>query len=355
MMRIAIVTDAWLPQTNGVVTTLSRTAECLRELGYDVRMFTPEPYRTIPCPFYAEIRLSLFPARRLRRDLDAYAPDAIHIATEGPLGLAARRYCKRRKLAFTTSYHTQFPAYVRKRVPIPERWTYRLIRWFHNAAHCTLAPTPAIVEELRNNGFRNPVLWGRGVDTNLFRPSEAARDPRSGPVYIYVGRVAVEKNLEAFTGMAVEGRKIVVGDGPDLARLRADYPDCTYTGYKYGDELAAILASADVFVFPSRTDTFGLVMLEAMACGVPVAAYPVPGPIDVVRNGVTGVLHTSLSRACELALQLDRKACREHALEHSWQRSTHQFEARLVTTASGALIAPIARGAQRSPEQQPAA
>ena len=337
-MKIAIITDAWHPQTNGVVTTLSRTATALTEAGHEVRMFTPEPYRTVPCPSYPEIRLSLFAGRHLRRSLAEFAPDSIHIATEGPLGFAARRYCLRNRKSFTTSYHTQFPAYIRKRFPIPESWTWLFVRWFHNAAQCTLAPTPAIVEELRAHGFRNPVVWGRGVDTELFRPSDAARDPRSGPVFLYVGRVAVEKNLAAFAGLDLPGRKIIVGDGPDLPNLRRNHPDCTFTGYKFGEELAAIMASADVFVFPSRTDTFGLVMLEAMACGVPVAAYPVAGPIDVVHDGVTGVLHEDLRTACEGALKLDRQACRDYALAHSWARCSHQFASHLVMTDTGLPI-----------------
>lgn len=339
-MKIAIVTDAWLPQTNGVVTTLTRTVAELEALGYEVRTFTPAPYRTIPCPSYPEIRLSLFAGRRLRRALVEFAPDAIHIATEGPLGLAARRYCIRSRLAFTTSYHTQFPAYVRKRFPIPESWTYAFVRWFHNAAFATLAPTAAIVAELKRHRFRNPVLWGRGVDTTLFRPSNAKRDLRGDPVFMYVGRVAVEKNIEAFAALPVAGRKVIVGDGPALAALRKRFADCIFTGYKYGEELSTILASADVFVFPSRTDTFGLVMLEAMACGVPVAAYPVAGPVDVVIDGTTGALDPSLARACERALKLDRDACREYALAHSWARCTQQFVGHLVTVQSGQMAIP---------------
>ncbi|MEO0365652.1 MAG: glycosyltransferase family 1 protein [Pseudomonadota bacterium] len=339
-MKIAIVTDAWRPQTNGVVTTLSKTAEALRELGHEVKMFTPEPFRTIPCPSYPEIRLSLFAGRKLRKSLDEFAPESIHIATEGPLGFAARRYCKKNKLVFTTSYHTQFPAYVRKRFPIPERWTWAFVRWFHNAAERTLAPTPAIVAELKQHGFRSPVVWGRGVDTELFRPASAARDPRSGPVYLYAGRVAVEKNLEAFTGLSLPGQKIIVGDGPDLKSLQSRFPDCTFTGYQFGQELAEIMASADVFVFPSRTDTFGLVMLEAMACGVPVAAYPVPGPIDVVRDGVTGILDEDLATACRQAIRLNRDDCRRHALENSWARCSEQFANYLVKCESDRSAAP---------------
>ncbi|MEL6870775.1 MAG: glycosyltransferase family 1 protein [Pseudomonadota bacterium] len=329
-MKIAIVTDAWLPQTNGVVTTLSRTSEALTRSGYTVRMFTPSPYRTIACPSYPEIQLALFAGRRLRRALDAFAPDSIHIATEGPPGLAARRYCIRRKLSFTSSYHTQFPAYVRQRYPIPERWTYWFVRWFHNAAAATLVPTPTVIKELQRNGLRNPVLWGRGVDTDLFKPLAVRTEQPKRPTYLYVGRVSVEKNIEAFAQMQVDARKLIVGDGPDLAQLKRRFPDCEFTGYKFGVELANIIAAADVFVFPSRTDTFGLVMLEAMACGVPVAAYPVAGPIDVVLDGVTGVLHESLELAAQRALAISRESCRRHALSRSWENCTQQFLSNLV-------------------------
>ncbi|MEM8546985.1 MAG: glycosyltransferase family 1 protein [Pseudomonadota bacterium] len=341
-MKIANVTDAWHPQTNGVVTTLSRTCEVLNRTGYEMRMFTPQPYKTIPCPSYPEIRLSLFAGRHLRRELEAFNPDSIHISTEGPLGFAARRYCIRNNLAFTTSYHTQFPAYIAKRFPIPESWTYRFVRWFHNAGQATLVPTPAIQRELLDNRFKNPVIWGRGVDTDLYQPDEAQRENRPGPVYLYVGRIAVEKNLEAFASLALRGRKVIVGDGPDFQSLKARFPDCEFLGYKFGQELADIFAGADVFVFPSKTDTFGLVMLEAMACGVPVAAYPVPGPIDVVQNGVTGILDESLELAAEKALVLDRQACREYALAHSWERCTEQFAAQLVHCRTGEPLDPPA-------------
>ncbi|MEO0575351.1 MAG: glycosyltransferase family 1 protein [Pseudomonadota bacterium] len=339
-MKIANVTDAWHPQTNGVVTTLSRTSDALKAMGYDVRMFTPEPYWTIPCPSYPEIRLSLFAGRRLAKALREFQPDSIHISTEGPLGLAARRYCMRHNLPFTTSYHTQFPAYVRKRFPIPERWTYRFVRWFHNAGKATLAPTPAIVKDLKEHQFRNPVVWGRGVDTQLFKPNPKHRRAESGPVYMYVGRIAVEKNIEAFASMQLRGRKVIVGDGPDLPQLKREFPDCEFLGYQFGAALASTFASADVFVFPSRTDTFGLVMLEAMACGVPVAAYPVAGPIDVVVDGVTGILDTSLERAATKALTLSREDCRQYALGNSWERCTEQFLSHLVRTDNGQPLAP---------------
>ncbi len=329
-MRIAIVTDAWLPQINGVVTTLGRTREELVRAGHRVKMITPADYRTVPCPSYPEIRLALFPYRRLRRMLDRFAPDCIHIATEGPLGFAARRYCRRRRLHFTTSYHTRFPQYVRERAPIPVSWTYAWLRRFHGPAAAVLVPTPSVREELAARGFRRLRLWGRGVDVELFRPER--RGPLAGdrPIFMYMGRVAVEKNIEAFLELDLPGTKYVVGDGPDLARLRSRWPGAVFTGYRFGDELANVLASADVFVFPSRTDTFGLVMLEAMACGTPVAAYPVTGPLDVVEHGCTGILDEDLATACRRALSLDREACRRAALERSWGRATTAFLANLV-------------------------
>ncbi|MEM9173571.1 MAG: glycosyltransferase family 1 protein, partial [Pseudomonadota bacterium] len=284
----------------------------------------------------------LFAGRRLRRALDQFAPHAIHISTEGPLGLAARRYCIRNGLAFTTSYHTQFPAYIAKRFPIPESWSYRFVRWFHNRGTATLVPTPAVRDELLQRSFNNPVLWGRGVDTQLFKPNPN-RETGSAPIFMYVGRIAVEKNLEAFASLSLPGRKVIVGDGPDFQSLKRRFPDCEFTGYRFGQVLADTLATADVFVFPSKTDTFGLVMLEAMACGVPVAAFPVPGPIDVVTDGVTGILNEQLDIACEKALSLSRDDCRQYALAHSWVRSTEQFASHLVDKRTGE---PLVKGNQ---------
>lgn len=328
-MRIAIVTDAWRPQVNGVVTTLSKTGEALEAMGHTVEFFTPSRFRTVPCPSYPEIRLSLFPRRRLWRALDSFAPEAIHIATEGPLGLSARAWCLRRGRAFTTSYHTQFPQYVRMRVPVPLSWSYAYLRWFHGPAERTLVPTEHQRQELERQGFAHLAIWTRGVDTELFRPytnageDDALEGPR--PICLYMGRVAVEKNIEAFLTLETPGTRYVVGDGPDLAMLREKYPHTHFTGFRFGEALARTLAAADVFVFPSRTDTFGLVMLEAMACGLPVAAYPVTGPLDVVRPGVTGVLDEDLGKAVEGALQLERKACRAHALSRSWRHASEQF------------------------------
>lgn len=331
-MRIAIVTDAWEPQVNGVVHTLSRTGEELEARGYRVCFLTPQAFPTVPCPTYPSIRLALWPGRALAAQLDRCAPAALHIATEGPLGLAARAYCRRRGLAFTTSYHTQFPEYVRLRAPVPVALSYRFLRWFHGAARRTLVATPSMRRQLIGHDFDNVVIWSRGVDTELFRPrpKDFLRAPR--PIAMYVGRVAVEKNIEAFLAMDLPGTRYVVGDGPDLDGLRRCHPDVCFTGFKFGAELASYLAAADVFVFPSRTDTFGLVLLEAMACGVPVAAYPVTGPLDVVRNGVTGVLDDDLRQATLGALRLDSAACRSYALTHTWQAATRQFLGHLAFT-----------------------
>lgn len=329
-MKVAIVTDAWRPQTNGVVTTLTRTAACIRALGHEALVMSPEGLPTVPCPTYPEIRLALFQGAHVARWLEAEQPDALHIATEGPLGLSARRAALRAGLRFTTSYHTQFPQYLRARYPLPERFWYAGLRWFHGAAERTMVGTREVRRELRRHGFRSLVQWTRGVDTELFAPRPDARLPYPGPILIYVGRVAVEKSVEDFCRADVPGTKLVVGGGPALAELEARYPRVLFTGYRYGQELARLLAGADCFVFPSRTDTFGLVMLEAMASGLPVAAYPVTGPIDVVREGVTGCLRERLEDAIAGALSLDGAACRAQALEYRWENATRQFLGNLV-------------------------
>jgi glycosyltransferase involved in cell wall biosynthesis len=329
-MKVAIVTDAWRPQTNGVVTTLSRTAECLRAFGHEVTMATPEGRPTVPCPTYPEIRLALFQGRSVAEWLEAERPDALHIATEGPLGLSARRAAIRAGLRFTTSYHTQFPQYLRARYPMPESFWYQGLRWFHGAAERTMVGTREVRRDLRRHGFRNLVNWTRGVDTTLFRPRPGVELPYPRPILIYVGRVAVEKSVEDFLRADVPGTKLVVGGGPALESLRAKYKDAVFTGYRFGDELATLLAGADCFVFPSRTDTFGLVMLEAMASGLPVAAYPVTGPKDVLKQGVVGWMDPDLATAIGRALPLDRAACRDYALEFRWENATRQFLGNLV-------------------------
>jgi glycosyltransferase involved in cell wall biosynthesis len=329
-MKIMIVTDAWLPQTNGVVSTLAQTAGWLSRLGHDVRTLNPGDFRSIACPTYPEIRLSLFPYRTVRRSILAFSPHALHIATEGPLGLAARRFCVRHGMSFTTSYHTQFPQYLRARFPLPLAASYRALRWFHGAAVRCMVSTDSLRLDLASRGFCNLVLWRRGVDTAVFKPGpkDFLRLPR--PIAAYVGRVAVEKNIDAFLKMPWAGSKIVIGDGPERVRLQAQYPAAAFTGFRYGEDLARHLAAADVMVFPSRTDTFGLVNLEALACGVPVAAYPVTGPIDVIENGVTGALDEDLASAARRALALDPQVCRQHALRAGWDVCTREFESNLV-------------------------
>ena len=329
-MRIAIATDAWAPQVNGVVTTLGQIRDELISQGHDVRMITPAGRRTIPCPTYPEIRLALFAGRSIRRELDAFQPDCIHIATEGTIGLAVRRYCIKRGLPFTTAYHTQFPEYVRARFPIPVRFTVWLLRWFHGRATRTMVPTKSIARLMIDRGFKNVVIWTRGVRTEVFKPDEPLDYALPRPIWIYIGRVAVEKNIEEFLKLDLGGSKIVIGDGPDRARLTGLYDDTRFLGYKFGRELARHLAGADVFVFPSKTDTFGIVMLEAMACGLPVAALPVTGPIDVVRQGKTGILDQNLGRACQRALALDREDCRQYAELHCWRKSADQFVSHLA-------------------------
>jgi glycosyltransferase involved in cell wall biosynthesis len=329
-MRIVIATDAWSPQVNGVVNTLKNTRDALLEMGHEVMMVTPEGCRTIPCPTYPEIRLALFQGRRVRKLLDEFRPDHVHIATEGTIGLTVHRVCRKRGIRFTTAYHTQFPEYVRARVPIPVSLTVRLLRWFHGKAVRTLVPTEAIKSLLEERGFSNVVIWSRGVKTDLFTPDNPHPYELPRPIWVYVGRVAVEKNIELLLELDLPGSKVIIGDGPDRERLSAQFPDCRFVGYRFGMELASHIAGADVFVFPSRTDTFGLVMLEAMACGLPVAALPVTGPIDVVRNGETGILDEDLAKACLGALELDGAACRKFAETRSWARSTEEFYSHLA-------------------------
>jgi glycosyltransferase involved in cell wall biosynthesis len=324
-----IVTDAWFPQTNGVVRTLAQTAGCLGRFGHEVRMITPRDFHSVACPTYPEIRLSLLPYNKVKLSILEFSPQALHIATEGPLGFCARRFCLRHGMRFTTSYHTQFPQYLRARFPIPVSLSYRALRWFHGAAVRCMVSTASVRRDLESHGFANLAAWQRGVDTGIFKPQPKGflRLPR--PIAAYVGRVSVEKNVEAFLDMDWAGSKIVIGDGPLRSRLEQRYPQATFVGYRFGEDLANHLAAADVMVFPSRTDTFGLVNLEAMACAVPVAAYPVAGPIDVIEDGVTGALDLDLAAAARRALGLDPKACRERALKSGWDVCSRQFENKL--------------------------
>jgi glycosyltransferase involved in cell wall biosynthesis len=323
-MKIAIVIDTWLPEVNGVITTMDHTVTELKAMGHEPVMITPDGFWSVPCPGYRSIRLAVFPQPRVNRLLDEIQPDAIHISTEGPLGLAARHYCLKRGFNFTTCYHTKFPEYVRARAPIPLSMSYAWMRRFHRPAARMMVSTPSLAKELEGHGFRNLVLWNKGVDTELFRPLPKQPLADQRPIWMYLGRVAVEKNLEAFLSLELPGTQYVVGDGPDLEMLKRRFP-ARFTGFMKGEALAAQLAAADVFVFPSRTDTFGLVLLEAMACGVPVAAFPVTGPIDVVQQGITGYCDENLREAAMNALKLDGRACREYALRYSWRQVASQF------------------------------
>jgi len=339
-VKILIVTDAWEPQINGVVRTLKSTRRELQAMGHVVEMLTPLEFTTLPCPTYPEIRLSLFPRVKVARRIREFAPDALHIATEGPLGLAARGYAWRRGLPFTTAYHTRFPEYVQARFAIPLAWTYRFLRWFHGPSRAVMAPTPVVVRDLQAWGLRNVVLWTRGVDLDVFRFVRSSRLQSKPPVFLYVGRVAVEKNVEAFLELDLPGSKWVVGEGPALPRIRAKYPEVNYLGVMNQAQLAQVYAAADVFVFPSRTDTFGLVLLEAMACGLPVAAYPVTGPLDVIGDSGAGILSEDLRAACLQALAIDRSVPRAHAERYGWHAATAQFE-RHLDYGAGPGVRPI--------------
>ena len=325
--RIAIVTDAWEPQVNGVVRTIQAVREVIEGWGHAVAVISPDLFHSLPCPTYPEIRLALATTRAVGAMLEEFRPDAIHLATEGPLCVAARRWCARNHMAFTTAYHTQFPDYVSARSGVPAEWIWRYIKWFHRPSQAILAATPSIRDSLVAHGLTQVKHWGRGVDLGNFHPGIAphpAMTGLDGPVQLYVGRVAVEKNLEAFLETAHPGTKVVVGDGPARAALEARFPEARFLGPMFGQELASAYAAADVFVFPSRTDTFGLVMIEALACGVPVAAYPVTGPIDVLTPE-TGAMAEDLTAAIGEALTRDPAACAEYGRGFTWEASARQF------------------------------
>src|SRR6195256_3177219 len=323
-MRILVATDAWHPQVNGVVRTLTMMARAAQVLGIDISFLTPQSFRTFAMPSYPDLRVALPGAAKIARLIAEARPDSIHIATEGPIGLAVRRYCRRRGLPFTTSFHTRFPEYISARLPIPESWSWSALRWFHGASQAVMAATPALASELRGGGFRNVVLWPRGVDARLFHPRAVDLGiPR--PVFLSVGRVAVEKNLEAFLELDLPGTKVIVGDGPARGALARNYPQAVFLGARQGEELAEVYAGADVFVFPSKTGTFGLVLLEALASGLPVAAFPVTGPRDVIGAAPVGALNDDLQAACLSALTISPQACLEFAARHTWEASARAF------------------------------
>ncbi len=336
-LRIAIVTDAAPPQVNGVVRTLKQLGQELEGLGHKVTYITPDMFRTVPLPTYKEIRIALGAKRRVAELLGDFRPDAIHIATEGPLGLAARRYCLKNRRSFTTSFHTRFPEYLHARFRVPERWTYALVRRFHAPASAVMAATPLLISELEGRGFKNLRLWSRGVNTNLFKPRHESKTGtvKKGPLWLYVGRVAVEKNIDAFLDLDLPGTKKVVGEGPRLDLLKKKYQSTEFAGALFGEELADAYAEADCFVFPSKTDTFGLVLIEALASGTPVAAYPVQGPLDVIADAPVGRLDNDLKTACLAALDADPVACRAYAMNFSWEACSRQFLSNLSIKNEG--------------------
>lgn len=346
-MRVLIVTDAWRPQVNGVVRTIEQMVREGPALGADISLLTPDSFRTLPMPTYPEIRLSLARAAVVGRMIDAARVDAVHISTEGPLGLAARRACLKRGLLFTTSYHTRFPEYLRARIPVPERWTYAWLRRFHNAGQGIMVATESLEKELASHGFKNLMRWSRGVESDRFRPRpglDVFNLPR--PIFINVGRVAPEKNLEAFLSLDLPGSKVIVGDGPSRAHLQAAFPKAHFTGSLEGEALAEAYASADVFVFPSRTDTFGMVILEALASGLPVAAYPVQGPADIIGDSPVGALDDDLGKAAIAALDISPDDARAFALTYGWGHAARQFvsnvrEALARKAAQDAPLAPL--------------
>jgi glycosyltransferase involved in cell wall biosynthesis len=333
-MKLVLVTDAWAPQINGVVRTLMRTCDELRALGHRIEVISPDLFNGFPCPTYPEIKLAFLPGRKIARTIDAFRPDAIHIATEGPLGHAARGYCLARGLPFTTAYHTRFPEYVQARFAVPVGWSYAWLRRFHGRARSIMVATASIEADLTARGFANIRRWSRGVDTTVFHPRDREGDktlldlPR--PIHLFVGRVAVEKNIEAFLALDLPGSQVVVGDGPQLEQLRKKFPKAHFLGRKVGEALAAHYAAADVFVFPSLTDTFGLVILEALASGLPVAAFPVPGPRDILAGSDAGALDLDLGKAVAKALTLSATSCRALAEQFSWKSASAQFLANLA-------------------------
>jgi glycosyltransferase involved in cell wall biosynthesis len=331
-VRICIVTDAWSPQVNGVVKTLEHTIAELKKAGHAVLVIEPSGFLSLPCPGYAEIRLSLFSYAKMSKMLEDFMPDALHVATEGPLGVSARRFALRRGLNFTSAYHTKFPEYLQARTGVPARMFYPLMHWFHKPSKAVMVSTDTVIRELHGHGFQRLVKWSRGVDLALFNDGNTLNISKTDvdlPIFLYVGRIAVEKNIEEFLRLKLPGEKWLVGSGPAMTELAEKYPDAVFLGAKSHAELAGIYRQASVFVFPSKTDTFGLVLLEALASGLPVAAFPVAGPIDVLQGCEAAALRHDLLEACLTALELNPRHAREHALKFTWQKTTHQFASNL--------------------------
>jgi glycosyltransferase involved in cell wall biosynthesis len=332
-MKICIVTDAWAPQINGVVKTLENTVRELKLAKHEILIIEPSLFTNIPCPSYSEIRLSLFSYKKISKLLQDFQPDALHVATEGPLGVSARRYAMKHDLNFTSAYHTKFPEYIEARTAIPANWLYPLVRWFHKPSKAVMVSTDTVMQQLAEHGFERLVKWSRGVDLDVFTERKKSHDTCTDitkPIFLYVGRIAVEKNIEAFLKIALPGEKWLVGSGPDLVVLSDKYPEAVFLGAKSHDDLAQIYQQANVFVFPSKTDTFGLVLLEALASGLPVAAYPVAGPIDVLKGCEAAAMRHDLLEACLSALELNPKHAREHAEKFTWKNTTMQFVANLI-------------------------
>ncbi|GJD38785.1 MULTISPECIES: glycosyltransferase family 1 protein [Methylobacterium] len=354
-MRLLIATDAWHPQVNGVVRSLENMAAAGQELGFETVFLTHQDFASVPLPGYPEIRLSYATKGKVARLWSDLAPTHVHVATEGTVGYATRRYCLAHGRPFTTSYHTRFPEYLAARAPVPESWSYAWLRRFHGAASGTMVSTPSLERDLASRGFGNLMRWTRGVDTDLFRPAGPDDVPPdalvglSGPFFLFVGRLAVEKNVSAFLDLDLPGTKIVVGDGPDRARLAGLYPKARFLGTLTGAALARIYAAADVFVFPSLTDTFGIVLLEALACGVPVAAYPVTGPLDVIGGTGAGILGPDLREAALAALSIPRERCRAEALRYTWGESARQFFTNISLAHGTGLPTPKRRAFRTAP------
>lgn len=351
-MRILVATDAWHPQVNGVVRTLTSLARSTSALGADIEFLTPDGFPSIALPTYPGLRIALPNRGEIARRIRAASPDAIHIATEGPIGWAVRAYCRRRKLSFTTSYTTRFPEYIAVRSIIPAPMSYAVLRHFHAAAVMTMVATSSLRQQLSANGFERLGTWTRGVDTDLFTPDDPSELDLPRPIFMTVGRVAVEKNLEAFLSLNLPGSKVVIGDGPQKSVLEGRHPKVRFLGEKTGRELSRLLAAADVFVFPSLTDTFGIVQLEALACGTPVAAFPVTGPLDVIADHPVGALDPDLRKACIRALSISRELCRNFALQRSWENSARQFIGNLSALRPSRSLRPAGHLAVQSAAQR---